>query len=90
MGKMNFKALQVKDIEGNNSTLDIAKELGNMIFRQTSDLGELELARRIYKGEDMVLSVEEAGIVKRYVEEGFLAFVKESLIPQLDEIINPK
>ena len=29
--KIDFREIQVKDIEGNNSTVDIAKMLGNAI-----------------------------------------------------------
>lgn len=41
--KIDFRKIQVKDIEGNNSTVDIAKMLGNAIYQKTADLGELEL-----------------------------------------------
>ena len=47
--KIDFREIQVKDIEGNNSTVDIAKMLGNAIYQRTADLGELELAQNIYK-----------------------------------------
>ena len=41
--KIDFRNIQVKDIEGNNSTLDISKELGNAIYGKTDDIGEIEL-----------------------------------------------
>ena len=47
--KIDFREIQVKDIEGNNSTVDIAKMLGNAIYQKTADLGELELAQNIYR-----------------------------------------
>lgn len=56
--KVNFKNIQVKDIEGNNSTVDIAKMLGNVIYQKTADLGELELAREIYKNGEVELTQE--------------------------------
>ena len=43
--KIDFRNIQVKDIEGNNSTVDIAKMLGNAIYQRTADLCELELAQ---------------------------------------------
>ena len=33
--KIDFRKIEVKDIEGNNSTVDIAKELGNAIYNKT-------------------------------------------------------
>ena len=44
MKKLNFKAVPTRDIEGNLEPRDISKELGNFIYRETSDLGELDLA----------------------------------------------
>ena len=46
--KIDFRKIEVTDIEGNKSTFDISKELGNTIYQKTADLGELELAKRIY------------------------------------------
>ena len=51
--KIDFRNIQVKDIEGNNSTVDIAKMLGNAIYQRTADLGELELAQNIYKNGEV-------------------------------------
>lgn len=88
--KIDFRKIKVKDIEGKESSLDISKELGNSIYRNTADLGELELARNIYKDGEVEINVEQAAILNKYVREGFLAFVQEALCPVLDEIINLK
>lgn len=42
--KIDFRKIKVKDIEGKESNLDISKELGNTIYKNTPDLGELEFA----------------------------------------------
>lgn len=88
--KIDFRKIKVKDIEGKESNLDLSKELGNSIYRNTADLGELELARNIYKDGEVEINAEQAAILNKYVREGFLAFVQEALCPVLDEIINPK
>ncbi|WP_319505135.1 hypothetical protein [Bacteroides graminisolvens] len=88
--KFDFRKIKVKDIEGKESSLDISKELGNSIYRNTADLGELELARNIYKDGEVEINAEQAAILNKYVREGFLAFVQEALCPVLDEIINLK
>ena len=88
--KVDFRKIEVKDIEGNNSTLDMAKELGNTIYKKTADIGELELARDIYKNGEVELDAEQATILIKYIREGFLAFVQEAVCPLLDEIINSK
>lgn len=74
--KIDFREIQVKDIEGNNSTVDIAKMLGNAIYQRTADLGELELAQNIYKNGEVEVSPEQAESIKKYVSTGFVAFVQ--------------
>ena len=65
--EIDFRKIQVKDIEGNNSTVDIAKMLGNAIYQKTADLGELELAQNIYKSGEVEVSPEQAESIKKYV-----------------------
>lgn len=74
--KIDFRNIQVKDIEGNNSTVDIAKMLGNTIYQKTADLGELELAQTIYKNGEVELSQEQAERIKEYVRTNFVAVVQ--------------
>ena len=71
--KIDFREIQVKDIEGNNSTVDIAKMLGNAIYQRTA---ELELAQNIYKNGEVEVSPEQAESIKKYVSTGFVAFVQ--------------
>ena len=74
--KIDFRKIQVKDIEGNNSTVDIAKMLGNAIYQKTADLGELELAQQIYKNGEVDLLPEQAERIKEYVKTNFVAVVQ--------------
>ncbi|RDT80694.1 hypothetical protein [Bacteroides ovatus] len=74
--KIDFRNIQVKDIEGNNSTVDIAKMLGNAIYQKTADLGELELAQQIYKNGEVELSTEQAERIKEFVRTNFVAVVQ--------------
>lgn len=74
--KIDFRNIQVKDIEGNNSTVDIAKMLGNAIYQRTADLGELELAQQIYKNGEVELSTNQAERIKEYVRTNFVAVVQ--------------
>ena len=74
--KIDFRKIQVKDIEGNNSTVDIAKMLGNTIYQKTADLGELELAQQIYKNGEVELFPEQAERIKEYVKTNFVAVVQ--------------
>lgn len=88
--EIDFKSIEIENLDGSKESLDISKELGNAIFRKTQDLGELELAREIYRKGKVDLTTEQAQAVRNYVEDTFLAFVKETVLPKLDDIINPK
>jgi hypothetical protein len=85
--KIDFSKIQIKDIEGKMNPRDMSKELGNIIFQNTNDIGELDLARDIYHKKEVDMDKAKAEIVKRYVEQYFLAFVKEAILPVLDIII---
>lgn len=71
--KIDFRKIQVKDIEGNIVPFDISKVLGNTIYQKTTDLGELELAQQIYKNGEVELSPEQAERIKEYVRNYFAA-----------------
>lgn len=78
--KIDFRKIEVKDLDGNKSTVDVSKELGNAIYRTTQDIGELELAREIYKSGEAELTDEQIAIVRKYMDAGgFFAFVKEGV-----------
>lgn len=82
--QVDFKNLPVRDIEGNLVPRDISKELGNYIYSETSDLGELDLAQRIYKEGCVELTPEELNIVETYINKGYKAFIKKAF----QEVIN--
>ena len=78
--KIDFRKIEVKDIEGNNSTVDIAKELGNAIYNNTTDLGELEFAQEVYKHGEVEVDSEKAEIIRKYMEVGrFFACIKKGV-----------
>lgn len=74
--KIDFRKIQVKDIEGTIITFDISKVLGNTIYQKTADLGELELAQNIYKNGEVELAPEQAERIKEYVRTNFVAVVQ--------------
>ena len=81
MKKLNFKSVQVTDIDGTVKEMDLSKEIGNIIFRTTKDLGELETAREIYQKGEIEVDDKTADMIKKYIDENFVAFAKEALNP---------
>ena len=73
---IDFREIQVRDIERNNSTIDISKILGNVIYQKTTDLGELELAQNIYKNGEIEVSKDQAECIRKYVSTNFVAYVQ--------------
>ena len=74
--KIDFRKIQVKNIEGTVEPFDISKVLGNTIYQKTADLDELELAQNIYKNGEVELSAEQAERIKEYVKTNFIAVVQ--------------
>lgn len=86
MKKLNFKAVPTRDIEGNLESRDISKELGNYIYRETSDLGELDLAQRIYKDGEVEANESEIEIIRKYINGGYKAFVKKAFEEMVSDV----
>lgn len=82
---MNFKELQVTiNLEGDTEIIDIRKDLGNTIYQKTGDLGEVELAKKIYTSEgDIILTEEQKQIIQNYITP-FKAMVKLAINQQLN------
>ena len=86
---MNLKEIEIKGIDRICQTIKFDyKGLANYIFNNTKDIGELELARELYKKGYIELDKEKAMALKAYIGEAFGAVVQESLYPELDKIIN--
>ena len=87
--KLKLQEINVTTIDGSKQKLKLDyKGLANYIFNQTKDLGELELARELYKEGELEVDRETAIALKKYIGEAFGAIVQESLYPVLDSIIN--
>ncbi len=91
MKKIDFKKANLKGVDGKIATVDLDYQgLANFIFNQTKDLGELELARELYKNGMLDVDARRAQALKNYIQGAFSASVHEALFPVLDEIINSK
>lgn len=89
--KIDFRKIEVTDLEGNKSTSDISKELGNIIYNNTTDLGELEFAQEVYKHGEVEVDSVKAETIRKYMEVGrFFARIKKGVFDLLDSIDNEK
>ena len=63
--KINFRRIKVKTaIDGEIKEFDVAKTVGNAIYCNTPDLGELEVAQRIYKEGEVEVDEQGANIIR--------------------------
>ena len=87
--KINFRRIKVKTaIDGEVEEFDVAKTVGNAIYCNTPDLGELEFAQRIYKGGEVEVDEQGANIIRNYVDPApILAVVKTAIYNELDKVI---
>ena len=77
---IDFRKIEVTDLEGNKSTFDVRKELG-----------ELEFAQEVYKHGEVEVDSEKAEIIRKYMEVGrFFARIKKGVFDLLDSINNEK
>lgn len=86
---MNLKKITITGIDGVAKELDFEyKGLANYIFNKTKDIGELEVARELYKTGKVELNKENAQLLKTYIKECFGAVVQEALFPILNKEID--
>lgn len=74
---VDFGNIEVENIESKIEKVDFSKQLGNIIYSQSKDLGEVELAREIYNSGRVVIGREKADIILKYTE-GFPYPVREA------------
>lgn len=76
--KVDFRKLEIKDLEGNVVTFDASKQLANFIYMETQDLGDLILAQDIYKNGEVELDDNQVNKIKGWLRTNFKAFVQKA------------
>lgn len=56
---IDFREIEVENIDGSINKMDFSKELGNAIYGQTKDIGEVEMARKMFKTGIVELTKDE-------------------------------
>jgi len=83
--KIDFSRIEIEDIEGNKVVVDVSKELGNMMYLGAQDIAVADLGHDIYHEKEVEQTKEQAKWVRGYVEKGFKAILKRSLLPMLED-----
>lgn len=64
---VDFTKIPIENIEGGIESVDLSKLLGNAIYNQSKELGEVEVAREIYKKGIVELTDEQCKMILGYI-----------------------
>lgn len=64
---VDFTKIVIENIEGGREHVDFSKQLGNAIYNQSKELGEVEVAREIYKKGTVELTDEQCKMILGYI-----------------------
>lgn len=74
--KVDLSKLQIEMLDGSIKEYDFAKELAQVIFQNTQDIGEHAFSLELYKNPVVELTEDNKRIIKDYTDKYFKAFVK--------------
>ena len=86
MKSVDFRKIQIVDIEGNAQEADFSKQLGNQLYMQGQNIEECELGKKIYftpKDALTELTIEEIAIVRRTIA-GYSYVARQSIIKAIE------
>lgn len=87
---IDFKNINIKDIEGKETTVNIAKDLAKVLYNTAVVKEGLDIAKDIYNNGEVEVDINLAKAIKQLINGNFLAVVQEALNPVLDSIIDSK
>lgn len=85
---IDFRNITIKNIEGEESTVDISKDLGNLLYNSAVSQEGLEISRELYYNGEMDVTKDNVEVLKGIIAGNFLAVIQESLNPIFDKIMN--
>ncbi len=84
--KIDFRKIEVEDLDGNIDAVDVSKVFGNVIFNYTDDIAEYELSKLIYHNGEVELTEEQAKALIRYAEAFDRVIIREAVKSALSNI----
>ena len=65
--KVDFRKITLKNVEGEEMSVDFSKQLGNQMYMQGQNIEECELGKRMYFDGEVEMSEKDIEVVKRFV-----------------------
>ena len=74
--KIDLSKVMIEGIDGKEITLDVAKELAQVIFANTQSIEEHAFSLDLYKNPVVELTDDVKGIIEKYIDGYFKAYIK--------------
>lgn len=85
--KIDFRKIPVLKIDSTRELADLSKPVGNLIFDQTGDIGEMDLAKKIYYDGEVDLSPDQLKSIHSIISQtNIKAYLKVSLLDVLNSL----
>lgn len=84
MKTIDLGKVTIHGIDGKEATIDVAKELAQVIFANTQSIEEHSFSIDLYKNPIVDLTDENKAIIKEYTEKYFKAFVQVAVNELID------
>jgi hypothetical protein len=75
MKKVDLSKVEIEMLDGSTMEYDIAKELAEIIFKNTQSIPEHTFSLALYKNPIVELTEENKSIIENYTQRYFKAFV---------------
>lgn len=79
MKTIDLSKVTIQSIDGTETTVDVAKELAQVIFANTQSIEEHSFSLDLYKNPVVELTDRNRGIIEAYIEKYFKAYIKVAL-----------
>lgn len=80
MKKVDFRQIDVKNIDGGIEKADVSKQLGNVMYMQGQNIEECELGKAIYHNGEVEMTQQQKDMVRRFIKPW--AFIIRSAIEE--------
>lgn len=80
MKKVDFRKIEIENIEGAKEAVDLSKIIGNALFTQAKTFEVLELGRNIWKDGEVELKEEDVKILEEQIPQLFPTYIIRTAI----------
>lgn len=67
MKTVDFRKIEVENIDGGKDYADVSKQLGNQMYMQGQNIEECELGRDIYHNGEVVMEDRQVEMVRKFI-----------------------